>query len=202
MIKFNKEPKLNDKEKEYVIEYLKPLLKQNKMIEARERLLNDIDNLITDDENIDIASFLLSHLQDNYFKGSDNILDSEFAYLGIVHIDIPSWVTSIDSHAFQWCEKLESISIPDGVTRIEEYTFGWCDSLKNIVIPQTVVNIGENAFQGCDSLTDVYIPDKVEWLESSAFEDCSNLRKVSMPSSCELGYGVFNGDDKVEIVRR
>lgn len=201
MIKFNKEPKLNAAEKEYVLKYIKPLLLQNKIAEVREQPLTYTDDdIITYEERMNITGFLLSHLQDNYFRGSNKIIYGEFEELDILYIDIPSWVTGIDEFAFEGCRNLRGVSIPDGITRIEEGTFLECENLENIVIPQTVTQIGVQAFYGCSSLTDVYIPDKVKWIDSGAFEDCSNLKRISVPRSCGSAYDAFDKD--VEIKKR
>ena len=195
MIKFNKEPKLTSAEKEYVVETLKPLLKQNKIVEAR-AILNETYAV----DHVNIIDFLLYHLQDAYFKDSDEIFEYEFHNSKMVSIDIPSNIINIADHAFSECKQLGGVSIPDGVKRIEEDTFEECENLKNIVIPQTVTQIGLQAFYGCSSLTEVYIPDNVEWIDSGAFEDCSNLKRVSIPRSCETAYQAF--DKGVEIRKR
>ena len=62
-------------------------------------------------------------------------------------------VVSINSHAFQWCEKLEEVTIPDTVTSIGAYAFGSCGKLCNLYIPASVTSIGDYAFANCDNLT-------------------------------------------------
>lgn len=195
MIKFNKEPKLDMAEKQFVVETLKPLLKQNKILEARAILYktHTIDR-------VNIIDFLLYHLQDAYFKDSNEIFEWEFHRSNMVNIVIPSNITYLGGGAFAECEKLESASIPNGVTKIRQDTFLKCKNLKNIVIPQTITRIEVYAFAGCSSLTDIYIPDKVERIDSFAFTGCYNLKRVSMPSSYDFANDIFYKD--VEIIRR
>jgi hypothetical protein len=195
MIKFNKEPKLDSTEKEYVVETLKPLLKQNKILKAR-AILNETDAV----NRVNIIDFLLYHLQDAYFKDSNEIFEYEFYCSNMVHINIPSNITDIYEAAFMKCKQLEGVSIPDGVTKIAQDTFLKCKNLKNIVISQTVTQIEPQAFFGCSSLTKVYIPDNVEWIDSGAFEDCINLKRVSIPGSCDFDKDTFYKG--VEIIRR
>ena len=63
---------------------------------------------------------------------------------------------SINSHAFEYCRHLTSVTIPDSVTSIGNYAFGSCGSLTSITIPDSVTSIGNNAFYYCTSLKEVY----------------------------------------------
>lgn len=145
MIKFNKEPKLNDKEKKYVIKRLKPLLKQNKTMEVRDMLFEDSNHILSDDEYDSIAYFLLYHLQDDYFRDSDEIFWNEFMNMqGILSISIPNWITRIDGSAFSGCENLKDVTIPNSVTKIDMEAFHET-ALKRVVIPK-----------GCDVSYDAF----------------------------------------------
>ena len=92
-------------------------------------------------------------------------------------------VTDIDSHAFQDCDDLVSVTLPKGVTSIENSTFRNCDNLKSVTIPDSVKTIRACAFWDCTSLTSVEIPDSVESLGNYAFSGCSNLTSVKMGNS-------------------
>jgi hypothetical protein len=41
---------------------------------------------------------------------------------------------------------LSSITIPNSVTSIENHAFAWCDNLASITIPKSVTSIGDGAF--------------------------------------------------------
>ncbi len=60
-------------------------------------------------------------------------------------------MTCIDSHAFDSCTNLTSITIPNSVTSIESDAFGGCTSLTSIVIPKSVTSISFWAHLGYDN---------------------------------------------------
>ena len=151
MIKFNKEPVLytheknydnDDYEKKYIIKYLKPLLEQNKMYEARRAFRSES---FEGNEYLDIICFLVYHLQDDYFRGNNNILSYEFAGIEeITAIAIPNWITTICEGAFIHCENLKNITVPTSVSSIEEEAFH-NTALKRVVVPKSC-DIASNAF--------------------------------------------------------
>lgn len=98
-------------------------------------------------------------------------------------VTIPSSVTRIGDHAFQYCKLLTSIIIPESVTSIGIYAFYSCESLTSVYIPQNVTTIGSNAFGFCRSLTSVNIPDKVTSIESEIFSYCNSLTSITIPGS-------------------
>ncbi len=71
---------------------------------------------------------------------------------------IPNSVTSIGSHAFQYCTGLTTINI------------------------DSVIIIGGGAFRGCTGLTSITIPNSVTYIGSHAFEDCTGLEEVTCKS--------------------
>ena len=72
-------------------------------------------------------------------------------------------VTCINSHAFEGCWTLTSVSIPNSVTTISFDAFKNCTGLASIEIPSSVTTIYSDAFLGCTGLTRVDITDLVAW---------------------------------------
>ncbi len=79
----------------------------------------------------------------------------------------------IADQAFEYCDKLESITIPDGITKIGEELFFFCTSLESVTISNSVTSIGSGAFWGCTSLESVTIPESVTSIGSRAFYNCA-----------------------------
>ena len=154
-----------------------------------------------------------------------NIARGAFKSSGLVDIEIPSGVISLESNVFESCSKLENVSIPTSVTSIPQYAFSSCTALTNIDIPNSVTSIGiyafqycsslasinipnsvtsidYNAFQYCSKLESVYIANGVKTISSSAFADCIALRDVTLPSTITtLGEKAFNGCGLIERFR-
>ena len=68
-------------------------------------------------------------------------------------------VTSIGSHAFDYCEGLTSVTIGNSVTTIGDCAFERCSGLTSITIPNSVTTIGDWAFNLCSGLTSITIWD-------------------------------------------
>ena len=114
----------------------------------------------------------------------------------IESIVIPSGVTSIGKAAFQYLDKLKSVSISNTVISIDGYAFYGCDKLENIVIPSNVKKIGERAFGRCNSLktADIGSSSNIQkgytLIEEAAFTSCETLYSLS------IGDNVLNIGDK------
>ena len=98
-------------------------------------------------------------------------------------IEIPGSVTSIGSNAFYRCSSLASVIINDGVTSIGSYAFSDCTKLENISIPDSVVFIGEYAFNRCLILPSIVLPNKLSTIAKCTFWECSALVSVTIPAS-------------------
>ena len=85
-----------------------------------------------------------------YSRNSDGSINkaSLLSYAGYSksHVDIPSSVKTIQSHAFYYTYT-KSVTIPEGVTTIGNNAFELCKLEGTVVIPSTVTSIGQNAFK-------------------------------------------------------
>jgi len=136
-------------------------------------------------------------------------------------------VNAIGDDAFWGCNSLTSISIPDSVTTVESRAFGYCIKLEsievnennsvyssrdgilynkneteilavpfalkgNVTISDGVTEIGEEEFTLRASLTSITIPDSVTSIGVRAFSSCDGLTSVTLGKGvqtiCELAF--------------
>lgn len=79
----------------------------------------------------------------------------------------------------------EDVDIPEYITKIDSGAFKENTSVKTIHIPDTVTEIGDSAFEGCTSLTNVHLPNQIRKIEYKTFNDCDSLKSITIPASVE-----------------
>jgi hypothetical protein len=114
----------------------------------------------------------------------------------LIHIFIPSSVTTIGEAAFYGCSGLSGqLIIPSSVTTIGYNVFSGCSGLNgSLTIPSSVRSIGDGAFYNCSGLTgSLTIPSSVTNINPIAFLNCSGLTgPLTIPSSVTSIYdGAF-----------
>ncbi len=134
-----------------------------------------------------IPDYLFATTALTSFSFPDSITTiGDYAFYGCEFVELVfssnSNLTSIGNSAFQYCDKLTSVSFPDSLRIISYGAFQYCKKLTNIVIPSNVISIGSYAFSNCDSLTSITIPNTVTSIGSSTFSYCSKLTSISIPS--------------------
>ncbi len=138
-------------------------------------------------------------------------LDSDYVIWGvkdntITELDIPDFVTRIDSHVFDntaWYENqpykvpiyagkfvyaVKSLHLEDTVVTLKDDTVGITSyafqysGLTEIVLPESLVNIGVEAFKSCGALESIIIPKGVKKIDTDAFLNCKKLATVTIDS--------------------
>ena len=99
----------------------------------------------------------------------------------LTSVTIPNNITDIYAHAFENCSNLTSMTIPDSVKYIDSYAFYECTSLTSVTIGKNVTSIGAYAFFDCTSLTSITIPDSVTSIGRYAFYYCTSLTSITIP---------------------
>lgn len=128
-----------------------------------------------------------------------------FARSGLISIDIPSGVKTIEYGAFYHCDSLSKVSIPSSVTEIEAYAFQNTPYLQNfmetsqspylvvgdgillaykgtegaVILPEGIKQIAPNCFEDHTEIVSITLPASLEIIGEDAFKDCSNLKTVS-----------------------
>ncbi len=96
---------------------------------------------------------------------------------------IEEGATSIGSHAFNMCSRIESITLPEGITRIGDSAFNACGGITSLTIPKSVTEIDDMAFASCLLLEEITIPDGIAYISIGLFAFCSELKTVTLPAS-------------------
>ncbi len=110
MAYFKNPPQLNDEEKKFIFEKIKPLLQKNDLYEVRYILFDW--GPYSETSNNTIRDFLLCHLGENvFFKGDDMVLTSEFYHSSVSGLTLPPNIIFIGNLAFESCENLEYVKI-------------------------------------------------------------------------------------------
>lgn len=114
-----------------------------------------------------------------------SIGESAFKSSTITSIEIPASVTTMGSHVFMFCDKLESIKLNNSPECIGDFMFAYCSSLKSISIPDSVKTINDFAFFTCSSLESVKCGKSLTTIKYRAFDDCVALKNIEFNSKLE-----------------
>ena len=95
--------------------------------------------------------------------------------------------------AFEYCNRLTSITIGSGVTSIGNNTFWNCTGLTSITIPSNVTNINHRAFIGCRNLASVTVLATIPpTLGPNAFQNTASGMKIYVPAESVETYKAAN----------
>ena len=86
----------------------------------------------------------------------------------------------IESHAFEYCNSLTTVTFNGPVGSIENHVFHSCGSLTTVTFNGPIDSIGENAFGNCNSLKTVTIDGSVGSIGENAFINCGNLSELTV----------------------
>ncbi|MBQ7700558.1 MAG: leucine-rich repeat protein [Clostridia bacterium] len=104
----------------------------------------------------------------------------------ITSVTVPDSVNCINAGAFSDCHNLKSIKLPAALESIEYYLFNCCYALEEFTVPEGITSIGGNAFFGCNNLVKVVLPDSLTAIYENAFQDCDKLESISIPKNVEF----------------
>lgn len=90
-------------------------------------------------------------------------------------------IAALSANAFRGCEKLQSIKLPNCTKIINSHAFEGCTALTSIS-GQGVEVIGPKAFSGCINLSAMSFPT-CAGIDDNAFEGCTSLNFLSLPKA-------------------
>ena len=159
----------------------------------------------------------------SYNSHQDSLSNGVFAHQDITSVVLPDTIEYIGECAFFNCSGLASITLPSSLTSIRNHVFDYCDNLqpsitddngvkylgseqnpylvlwngKGITSSSYTVNpdckiIYFRAFLYCDSLTSITLPEGLTSIGDYAFQDCSGLTSITLSEGLtSIGYGAF-----------
>lgn len=101
-------------------------------------------------------------------------------------------VITIQDGAFFNCYKLKSIDLPSNVSYIGYHSFEYCSSLQEISLPNSVIDLKKGAFKQCKSLKYIHLPPHLLG-KAPLFFDSSKLELIEGYTSSVLDQ-LFNPD--------
>lgn len=126
--------------------------------------------------------------------GIESITQYAFCMANLKSLSIPNSVTNIESSAFSYCRKLETVTFNANVTKINSSVFYECSSLKSFTVPASVTLIDSYAFYNCDELETVTFNEGLQTISQQAFYSCDKLSALSLPASVTyISPNVFSG---------
>lgn len=203
MVKLKNIIRLNEDEKQVLMEYIKPLLQQNKIFEVRlflneqpvhnlyvpnfTEVLYDVSPGKIQESERNIKCWLLHKLgEEKYFKDSDRVLPGEFlSCSNLISLELPSNIEIIGQHAFNSTNSLNFVKFNNGLKSIENASFEY-SHIVSAQIPASVESIGEAAFGSCDYLTDVELAGDSLIRVAKPFQRCNSSLTIHVPKNKQI----------------
>ena len=93
--------------------------------------------------------------------------------------EIPDYITKINRGAFSGCS-LSSVIVPGSILEIPIGAFEYSEKLRTVTISEGIKTINNGAFQGCTTLESLYIPASVTYFGFGAISNCTNLTSIDV----------------------
>ena len=118
----------------------------------------------------------ITHIS-SYFSGAFSDICGE--------IKLPSTLTSIGSHAFEWLSGglPSSLTIPAKITDLGDYTFANCSGLEEVTFEGPEIWTGKYLLSGCKNLKAIHLSDGLTSIPEGFASSCSILSRLDLPDS-------------------
>ena len=93
----------------------------------------------------------------------------------------------------------DSLEISDNITTIEAHAFAYCEQVKGVHFSGSVKKIGESAFEGCIGFEKLDL-NKVDTVGMFAFEFCEGLKEIKLPNITTIKSSAFHGCVSLEKI--
>jgi hypothetical protein len=106
----------------------------------------------------------------------------ECTSLTLASLPVASTLTMMPAYSFANCTALKEFGFPSYMTSIDHHAFYYCSALTYMEI-SSVTTIGQYAFEGCSSLAKVHLSDNLERFEDHVFGLCTSLSVLYIAAS-------------------
>ena len=156
--------------------------------------LSSLSTLILKDSQVKIImdnAFMNTPLQNVDFEESMITTCNQYSFSGtyLKSITFPSSIQTIDSYAFSYNTKLETVHFSNEareITELGKYAFAYNDILNSISLPDSIETILDCCFSHCPRLSRFILPQSVKTIEMYCFEYCSSLTTIVIPEGSKL----------------
>ncbi|MDD4291259.1 MAG: leucine-rich repeat protein [Clostridia bacterium] len=118
------------------------------------------------------------------------------AATGIVDLIFPDATTYIGYAAWEYCEKLVSVTLPKNLETITGYSFRGCTAIKEVVVPEIVnMDMYSSMFFDCTSLERVeFLNTQYAMITNGMFRNTTSLKEIiGLDNITSIGSSAFYG---------
>lgn len=147
---------------------------------------------------IGAEAFANSSLKDIKFSGSEQrILERAFNDCDQLKCAIVTKAVTIGVEAFSGTPitRLRLLNC----FKIDTKAFEYCDKLESIQFSSCLDTIGAGAFQGCTRIKEIIIPNSCNYIGFRAFSGCKHLRSVKLPRHTRVESEAFDRNTIIEV---
>lgn len=128
------------------------------------------------------------------------IKDEAFMNTGLVAINLPSKLQSIEFATFKGCYHLKNISFGKNITFIGASCFENALNFSSVILPPKITSISGNCFKNA-SLASLEIPESVTTIGVMAFEDCHLPEKLTISAKIyNVDVFAFHGSKNLKVI--
>ena len=104
-----------------------------------------------------------------------------FSNIGIVELELPLNLESIEANGFFGCQSLQVVNCNNKLKYIKTQAFGECVELTVINLNEQLLELGKEVFLNCEKLQEIIIPNNIQFIDSAILKGCNTLMTLKVP---------------------